>query len=613
LVQQLRVSRRTDAFFPTVLLAGALFSALECLDLALTGAIRFALPGRQWSGLIAAHLALGVCACLVVGILFEVGSRLAAPALGRWTARPDRITAAVMFALLGPVWIMACLTGFPRGQLVAIALGLAALGGAVWGAGEPLPWRGSRVSRRGWRAAAWLAVALSAHLFNARWNAKIYFPLHVAATLAALTAMVFGAGHLCRLARESAGGRPRLAPALVAVALLVAVSMGLVRASNDVRHVLFTRAYDGKTLLYVARKLSRSSGPAAAHRAAVVVPAPAAIPRLVDRVLLITIDTVRADHLPTYGYGRDTAPAIARLARQATTFDWAWAAGGNTSLALAAVFGDARGAGSMTGLLAHGGIARHAVLRPLYLRLAGGFDQVKVVRAGAEDGEVADDAAAEIAAGRFDGLLWVHFDDPHRPYLPHPGSNFGARQMDLYDGEIHAADRAVGRLLAALDASPAGARTAVVLLADHGEEFGDHGGEAHGWDVYNELLHVPLLVRLPGGAPRRVAANVSQHDLAPTIAALFGLGTAGGRSLVPALLGGALEEGPVLTGPLSSFDVGALMWRRWKLAFCLFNRSRALYDLEADPGETLNLFEARPAEAAAMEQRLQALLAETPR
>jgi arylsulfatase A-like enzyme len=208
--------------------------------------------------------------------------------------------------------------------------------------------------------------------------------------------------------------------------------------------------------------------------------------------------------------------------------------------------------------------------------------------------------------------MWVHFSDPHRPYQRHPDVHFGDRPVDLYDGEIHSADAAVGRVLRALTQAHLDDTTAVFVVADHGEEFGEHGGEAHGWDIYDELIHVPLVVRLPGSPVGRVRAHVTQRDLPFTITDLLGIGQpppGEDHSLVP-LLDARADDRAAAIGPLSSFDVGALMAGRWKLAYCLFNDSRALYDLAADPAERVNLFEARPQVARRMDELLRRFLAD---
>jgi hypothetical protein len=516
------------------------------------------------------------------------------------------------------VWIGACATALLRGRLPVMAAGIGAIAAVAWVARGPLPWRAEAPGRRAWIwSAACFTLVVAVHLFNRSWNAKSYFPVHVAASVFSLTFALFGAAHFWRALRRGASWRP-LSAAVAGVALAATLTSSLVfmRLSNDVRHVLFARAFEAKAVLYVARKL-RGDG----SRSATAMPAAASGPaapgrKRVDRVLLISIDTVRADHLPSYGYRRDTAPAMARLAAASTVFDWAWSVGAMTSLVLDAILGPPGAHPSLGQQLERAGVPRLAVVMTPFVPWTSGMNPV-VVPVSAGDAGVAEAAAREIEGGRFGGFLWVHFLDPHRPYERHPGEQFGDQPVDLYDGEIRSSDRAVGRVLDALARAHLEDSTAVILLADHGEEFGEHGGEAHGWDIYNELVHVPLVIRIPGGRAGHVRTHVTQRDLPLTITDLLGVGQQPARldrSLVPLVLGEQrADDRAVTTVPISSFDVGLVMAGRWKLAYCLANDSRALFDLAADPQERVNLFEARPPVARRMEALLQRSLADPAR
>jgi len=200
----------------------------------------------------------------------------------------------------------------------------------------------------------------------------------------------------------------------------------------------------------------------------------------------------------------------------------------------------------------------------------------------------------DLTQGRF--FLWVHFLDPHKQYLAHPGySRFGDTPRDLYDGEIAFTDAHIGRLLRALDASPLAARTAVILTGDHGEAFGEHGEFFHGSEVWDEIVRVPLLIRIPGGKPQRISRRVSHVDIAPTILELAGLAPdagARGRSLAPELFGASLPERPVLIDqprnphyrPKRAYIEGGL-----KLHHLIDANAFRLYNLDADPHETHDL------------------------
>ena len=110
-------------------------------------------------------------------------------------------------------------------------------------------------------------------------------------------------------------------------------------------------------------------------------------------------------------------------------------------------------------------------------------------------------------------FVWVHFFEPHEPYVAHPEHPFGAGDVDRYDSEIAYADAAVGRLVAAVRARRPG--TIVIIAADHGEEFDEHGGRYHGSTLYEEQLRVPLIVSIPGVPPHVVDGQVQLIDVAP--------------------------------------------------------------------------------------------------
>lgn len=391
-------------------------------------------------------------------------------------------------------------------------------------------------------------------------------------------------------------------------------------------------------------------------------------------LLLVTFDTTRLDHTSLGGYERDTTPHLAALAREGASFELAYAPTATTGPSHATLF---------TGVspLRHGvlknGVPLGASLETLAERLAaegwrtGAFVSSFVVsrRFAFDQGfgtfddrferatstfapefwegqkiEEAFDRRAdattggalrwlEANAGRGPLFAWVHYFDPHAPYVPPegfagrypPGAAAGelARDVARYDEEIAFADAELGRLLSALDRLGLSASTLVVVTADHGEGLMDHGHMEHGVHVYEEQVRVPLVVRWPGRiAPRRLAGPVELADLRPTLDDLLGLppGPAfEGKSLAPALLDGAgLDpERPVhlyrrhfagerrgeveVKGEKFAVRVG-----RWKLIEGPEEGTRELFDLEADPGERENRIDAAPEVAAELAARLAA-------
>src|SRR5262245_39892124 len=197
--------------------------------------------------------------------------------------------------------------------------------------------------------------------------------------------------------------------------------------------------------------------------------------------------------------------------------------------------------------------------------------------------------------GRASGpwFAWVHLYDAHDPCEP-PADLKSRFVSSRYDGEVAAVDRAVGRLL-----RDVGASTLVAVAADHGEALGDHGEDTHGVFLYDAVLHVPLVMRLPEARPTRVAARVRLADVAPTLLAAVGIvppSLMQGDSLVPLLQGRESRERPAYAE--TSYTRQAFGWSplvAWRAdRFLLVQAPRTeLYDLSGDPGATRNLADAR--------------------
>ncbi len=330
-------------------------------------------------------------------------------------------------------------------------------------------------------------------------------------------------------------------------------------------------------------------------------------------VVLISLDTTRADHLGCYG-GSAATPALDSLAARGVRFARCDTAVPVTLPSHATI---------LTGLLP----PRHRVRDNGTFRLddryttvaesfaAAGWDTAAAVAAVVLDrryglaqgfrlyddrlgeresrrGEAVTDAAlAMLPRLRRPFFLWVHYYDPHEPYDPPSDLVQGTGRTARYDGELAAMDRAVGRLLRAL---PPG--TIVVAVGDHGEMLGDHGEATHGVLLEHGARRVPLLVAGPGvSAGRVVEPLVATVDVAPTLLALAGLAVAkdlDGRSLLPAIRGS--RTGSELTYCESLLGFYAYRWRplaalsdgRWLFVDASPPR---LYDLRHDPDETRNV------------------------
>ncbi len=372
-------------------------------------------------------------------------------------------------------------------------------------------------------------------------------------------------------------------------------------------------------------------------------------PRPVNLVLVV-IDTLRRDHLATYGYHRDAAPFLDRLARSGAALQGrspsSW-----TKPATASI---------LTGLhpLRHQAQDRRDALSPRaatlgeilgrhgFQTLAGsangwvshsfGFDRgfadfVSVIQEGSRAADLNAAVLPRLLALREPFFVYVHYVDPHLPYDPPadwrgrplpPGSpgvtlnevyatRFASRPEpllrranDLYDGEIRAADDAVRALAAQLERRGVLSRTLLVVTSDHGEELQDHGRMGHGQTLYEEVLRVPLVFHGPGIAAGSRLGRASLLDVAPTVLDLLGV-DAGGASFDGKSLATDLRDGRRRNRPppeLAQLDLAdgvglALIDDRHKLVLAQRPYYKQLFDTAADPSEQHDL--AAPADGAA--------------
>ncbi len=362
-------------------------------------------------------------------------------------------------------------------------------------------------------------------------------------------------------------------------------------------------------------------------------------------LVLISVDTLRPDHLGAWGYARPTSPNIDALALRSRRFERAYSLSNKTPSVIASLISGRYPSEHprtfahfntylpdnvfLAERLAAQGYRTWAVVSHWYFEpkfgLGQGFATWEVVKDTRERmekvpsaEEVSDRALAalrELEGGEQPFHLWLHYIDPHKLYIPHEGfPAFGKRAVDRYDGEIVYTDFHLGRFLDALYASPAWDRTVVALIADHGEAFGEHGEWHHGWSVHEHQIRVPFLLRVPGLEPGVEAARVSLVDLVPTLLDLAGVDSPGppplrGRSLLPELRAPAQRVprplyAEVFPGPhnaaWSAYIEGDVkLIHRWR------GNVFTAYDLATDPGEERNLFSSDPARAKALRQRYQ--------
>jgi arylsulfatase A-like enzyme/tetratricopeptide (TPR) repeat protein len=357
--------------------------------------------------------------------------------------------------------------------------------------------------------------------------------------------------------------------------------------------------------------------------------APATAANTAKNVVLITIDTVRADHLGSYGYKEAETPWLDRLAKEGVRFTQASAPVPLTLPSHSSLLSGLlpphhglrnNGAGSFPGeketlatVLSGQGFRTGAFVGAFVLDrrfgLSRGFEtyddeierapgETVVLEAERPGREVMDRALAWLGNLGSDDqrpfFLWVHLYDAHAPYEP-PSPQRERHPGRPYDGEIAAVDEQVGRLLQELDRRGLSGSTAVAVAGDHGEALGEHGELTHGLLLYEPTLHVPLLVRAPGlPAGKVLETPVSLVDLGPTLAGLAGktFPAVDGHDLSAALREGkepapadvyAETQYPAVFGwsPLSAL-------RRRGLKY-ISSSAPELYDLTQDPKEASNL------------------------
>ncbi len=368
-------------------------------------------------------------------------------------------------------------------------------------------------------------------------------------------------------------------------------------------------------------------------------------------VVLITIDTLRADHVGCYGYKQIKTPNIDGLAADGVRFERAFAVVPVTlpshSSMLTGTYPMLSGMHdfsanklsplqpTLAAVLKQAGYQTGAVIASAVLDSRFGlnqgfdfyydhFDFNRLDEANLDEMERPGNVVADVALdwlgknSQKKFFLWMHLYDPHFPYHPpEPYSREYAAQP--YDGEIAFADEQVGRLLRFLKENGIYRNTVIVLCGDHGESLGEHGEKTHGFFIYNATMHVPLIIRLPeNAAARTVADPVSLVDLMPTVLSAVGLeipSQVQGRSLLPELRGGLAARDRAertLYGetflPRIHFNWSELRGSENTKYHFIDAPRPELYDLAKDPGEVHNLFTEKKAVAGEMRSKLAGLI-----
>ena len=365
-------------------------------------------------------------------------------------------------------------------------------------------------------------------------------------------------------------------------------------------------------------------------------------------IVLISIDTLRADRLPAYGYAATKTPHIDRLIQNGVLFERAYSHAPQTLPSHTSLFSgqlpfehgvrDNIGFTVKPGqrLLQHAlkerGYTTGAFVSAYVLREQTGFsqgfdhydDELPPASPTLPLGQVQRPGAETVAAAMrwIDGrestkfFLFVHIYEPHRPYAPPAPFNSG----NAYDGEVAYSDSIIGRLLDHLRERGLYDSATIALFSDHGEGLGDHGEDEHGIFLYRETIQVPLVVKLPEsrGAARRVSTPVQLIDLYPTVLDVAGDVPSGqrGRSLMPLLenTGGIAEAGIYSESLTPRYHFGwselySLTDERYRL---IRAPNDELFDVSRDPGERSSIAADRAQVRDAMRRALDRMIADVP-
>jgi len=344
-------------------------------------------------------------------------------------------------------------------------------------------------------------------------------------------------------------------------------------------------------------------------------------------LFLVTVDALRPDHMGLYGYQRPTTPNIDRMGRTAVVFEHAYCPIPHSSYSITS-FHTGKYIHSLMDLpgvparqetwpemlkkvryqtAAFFSPAVFYIDRPRfvpYLESGFGYDYRKV-----DPSPTAADRVSQLieflkgADPTRPVFGWIHFFETHEPYATRQAPRFGADDPDRYDSAAADVDDALKTLFDFIETSRPGA--ILIVASDHGEAFGEHRSRFHGTTLYDEQARVPLFIRAPGLASRRVQEPVSLIDLLPTALGLLGVPRPAGvqgRDVRPLLIGEASEKSsPVFS---ETKDLEMVVDGSLKLIRDRQGGLQRLFDLRSDPAEMQNLADARPDDARRLASRL---------
>ena len=351
-------------------------------------------------------------------------------------------------------------------------------------------------------------------------------------------------------------------------------------------------------------------------------------------VILLTVDSLRAD-MPWVGYPRDIAPNLTKLAKESVVYDNAYSLSSYTAKSVGG-FLTSRYPSTLyrdgyffqryyaanlfiSEVLSAKGAAAIGWHGHMYFGkgkgLEQGFSTWELVPGITFDPQTDNHITSEKMTKLGIELLskpentgkqffaWAHYMDPHDQYNKHDEApDFGSKGKDKYDSEVFHTDIWLGKLIDWVEQQPWGKKTAIIISADHGEAFGEHGMYKHAFELWEVLTRVPLIVRAPGITPRHIKERRSHIDLAPTILDLMNVPAPSefmGKSLVPELYGAPPDNREPIISELTEDSHNpprrSVIQGDYKLIIVGNGYKHYLFNLKSDPEELKDLSKDEPA------------------
>ncbi len=337
-------------------------------------------------------------------------------------------------------------------------------------------------------------------------------------------------------------------------------------------------------------------------------------------IIFLSIDTLRADHMGIYGYKRNLTPNLDEFARKSIFCEQGYSSGTNTGHSFASILRSALGDGifdssisSIAEVLEQKGYQTAFITSPKtdnWLNkkrwaqyktiIMNGFQEVVHQEAKTWDAAEMTDKSIELLKrlqekGKF--FAWIHYLDPHTPYVHHPEYDYGQGDLNVYDSEIAYTDAHIGRLLEFLANSGLMKNTLIAFTSDHGEGFLEHGEVEHGALPYVEQSFVPLWVYNPETAASQISKAISHIDLVPTMLGFLKIPSPNnyeGQDISKIALDSAVAHPYVITEtprniPEGTFFAWGLTQDNWRIIYDAVGNNWQLYNLANDPLEQRNL------------------------